>query len=341
LPFGGISVLAVGDFAQLPPVLDRPLYSPVDGMKDLHLQGKQTFLSQFKIVSELTTNMRQQGEEPEQVRFKQILENIRDGKIIEDDWHVLMTRRLSILPPDERNLFLDNPECLFLRATTEKAEQGNTAKLNKLPFPCFSVLAKHTGDPKVKTLNADKFEGLRQVAELAKGAKVMLTRNLWTEAGLVNGASGVVVDVVFADHNDPLLAPSRSQHPDYVLVDFPKYSGPPFIQELPTVLPIVPMTAFTRNGASGTRTQFPLMLAWEMTVHKAQGLTVDRCCVDIGETVFAAHLEYVALSRCKQFKGIALVDFTFDRYSKIPTHKHFKERKEEEKRLQLLDKFNQ
>ena len=98
---------------------------------------------------------------------------------------------------------------------------------------------------------------------LCKDARVMLTSNLWVQAGLVNGSLGYVQNIVYKQGNAP------PKPPTYVMVEFDNYSGLPFEDHHPKTIPITPIQ-------KGRTLQFPLRLAWALTIHKSQGLTLPK-----------------------------------------------------------------
>jgi ATP-dependent DNA helicase PIF1 len=115
--------------------------------------------------------------------------------------------------------------------------------------------------------------GLEPVVFLAKGARVMLTMNLWSNVGLCNGATatGTVIDFIFeSNHHPPDL-------PVAVIVQFENYRGSSFDDTKPSCVPICPITVSSQsqseNGFHAERQQLPLRLAWVLTIHKSQGLT--------------------------------------------------------------------
>lgn len=121
--------------------------------------------------------------------------------------------------------------------------------------------------------------GLEPVMFLAKGAHVMLTMNLWTDAGLCNSATGVVLDFIYADTQQPPDLPIA------VVVQFHDYTGPSVGNNNPGCVPICPI-AITSNTLDGLheRQQLPLQLAWAIRIHKSQGLTLSTAWIDIGKT---------------------------------------------------------
>ena len=140
---------------------------------------------------------------------------------------------------------------------------------------------------------------------LAEGAKVILNCNLWTSKGLVNGAQGVVKKIWFDQGSN-----AHSHLPAVVFVKFDGYSGPetPAWEGIDTYwVPIVPAVAQweTKVGQALTCTQLPLMLAWGITIHKSQDLTLEKAVVELGIKDFSAGLTFVAISQVKTLKGLA------------------------------------
>ena len=105
----------------------------------------------------------------------------------------------------------------------------------------------------------------------------MLTTNIWTEMGLVNGSIGTICDFEWNQGSD--LATSL---PSFLIIRFDTYSGPVFEGLSPGVVPIFPVSrAFELKGVSCTRIQYPLRLAYAITVHKSQGLTLEKAVLNL------------------------------------------------------------
>ena len=108
-------------------------------------------------------------------------------------------------------------------------------------------------------------------------ARVMLTANLWTEKGLVNGSIGTITDILWDTGQDPSVS-----MPSLLLVCFNEFSGPDFPLYGSKIIPIFPVTRqFEFKGVACTRKQFPLRLAYVITVYKSQGLTLSRVVLNI------------------------------------------------------------
>ena len=163
---------------------------------------------------------------------------------------------------------------------------------------------------------------------LARSARVMLTSNLWVEVGLVNGAMGTVEAICYKDTTPPAL-------PVAVMVRFDHYTGPTVYDGT------VPITPVRRNWSSScgqcSRLQLPLKLAWAVTIHKSQGLTLDKVVIDVGKKEFSCGLSFVACSRVRKLKDILFMPpFPLQRLKSIANSQRLQERKEEDQRLLSL-----
>ena len=138
LLFGGCSCLLFGDFGQLPPVMDLPLYTTVSrtALSDLGSSAYQLF--DRAIV--LDQVMHQSGEDPNQVLFRNILLRMRDGQVTEEDWQHLMKQTPAQVQDLEqfRN-------ALHLYPTVEAVAEHNVTKLHSSGQPIATVKATHTG----------------------------------------------------------------------------------------------------------------------------------------------------------------------------------------------------
>ena len=320
--FGGKSIILIGDPAQLPPVCDKPLYHSYPS-NEVGEQGHFAYLMFNKVVV-LTENQRVKGSDPAQSSFKQLLSRLRNGETTEADWNCLLSRQpLSI--KDIHNF--ENATRLYY--SNEDVAMFNYNQLIKIKHPIAQVNARHSCD-KVKKISAQDLYGLEPSLLLAVGAVVMLTMNLWPAVGLCNGSTGTVVDIVYSPDSQP------PELPIAVIVQFDNYSGPSF-SHVPNCVPIPPITA-TMNvgGVPHERQQVPLKLAWALTIHKSQGLTLKKAWIDIGKKETTLGISYVAMSRVQSFSSLIIEPMTFDRLKSIKKLNSLKFRIEEETRLQHI-----
>ena len=163
----------------------------------------------------------------------------------------------------------------------------------------------------------EDFRGMPGVLELSEGARVLLTQNLWVEAGLMNGALGRVVGYMWPEGGDPASEASELKAPLYVVVEFddvdlgtePDPTRPgqrrprSFFPDEPDKrrwVPIPRQKVFSASESSVSREQFPLTLAWALTHWKAQGMTLRRARVKLGErTAAMPGVGFVACTRVR------------------------------------------
>ena len=229
-------------------------------------------------------------------------------------------------PTHEQDL---SPFCtaLHLIPTVEAVVEHNVAQLRASGQPIAAIKALHTGANASKA-PADDAGGLEAVICLAKLARVMLTSNLWVDVGLVNGAMGTIQAICYRTGGPPDL-------PIAVMVRFDRYSGPTLHDG---TVPITPLRrTWSSSGVLCSRLQLPLKLAWAVTVHKSQGLTLDKVVIDVGKREFTTGLTFVACSRVRRLQDLLFTPpFPFQRMASLANSCHLCERQEEDERLQSL-----
>lgn len=321
--FGGISFTFFGDPAQLPPVGDKTLYhSMPSGI--IPEQGHLAYLTFDKVVK-LSLNQRVQGTDTAQCTFRDLLMRLRTGDSTEQDWELLLTRQPSAIP--NLNEFSDATRLYY---SNNEVANYNYIKLLGLKQPIAHIHARHSSSL-AKTLPPDEMSGLIPELVLAKNAIVMLTMNVWPEVGLCNGATGKVIDIIYAENNFPPMLPIA------VVVQFDQYKGPSSISQLPISVPICPITVTSQAfDQIHERQQIPLKLAWAITIHRSQGLTLPKAWINIGSSEKTPGLTYVAISRVKTLESCVIEPMTLDRLTSIKKHHQLKYRIAEEVRLNKL-----
>lgn len=311
-PFGGIHVFLFGDFKQLPPVGECALYNENVGKNDFSVAGS-LIIRNFQSYLELHTSHRQSTDPV----FVEALDRLSEGEVTPEDYELFFSRRQCVLS-DEELEFFDNEIHLF--PTNIEVKTYNDDLMQKQGRPVCRMLARD--NPEIATSDAiDVSIGLLSVLNLSLGTRVMLRQNLWVSGGLVNGSCGTVISIVFKRGE---TAPSL---PAYILAEFDDYKGP-FLQD--TYFPIIPVSrSWTNKGFTFTRTQFPIMPAHALTIHKAQGLTLSKVAVDIGRSESPRGISYVALNRVKELSKLLLLkNYPVSRLTSINENRDHKIRRD-------------
>lgn len=282
-PMGGLQVIFVGDFYQLPPV-----------NKDNSPGAITSFVFEsplWKTIMPHTVQLKQIVRQRDPV-FHQILEEARRGQLSKESLKILKTRQN--LPWQSQEI---RPTLLFSRKA--EVDHVNSSNLKALtgprqiykadtvlvPIVATQGLDKNSEQVKHAVERLDKDAGYSAELILAVGAQVMLLKNLDFDAGLVNGSRGVVTG--FTD--DPTHLP---------LVKF----------RTGLSIPIGPAVWESDDLEGVQRQQIPLRLAYAITIHKAQGATLDCALIDIGSSTFECGQAYVALSRVRDLESLYIWD---------------------------------
>ena len=322
--FGGLSIVLIGDWKQLPPVGDASLYD-ADGK----CAAGYNLYSTFTDVVTFSKVERQSGDL--QKNFREELGRLAEGKFTKDDWNKWKTRTLDLLPPSEQEDF-------NLNATMACSEKKNMVEHNlkkvKANGQPIAVIHAQSNCQAAKEASSEKACGLVSELVVNKNSVVRLTSNLWTKAGLTNGAKGVVKGIIYAPGCKP---PSL---PICLIVVFEKYYGPPFIESLPKSVPICPVRReWFSQKKTFSRTMLPLILGYALSIHKLQGETLDKVILNIGNREFSSGLSLVGASRVRSFEGLAFSPFpNYERFEQINKSKALKRRIDEENRLEVLHK---
>ena len=306
--FGGIAMLLVGDLYQLPPVMQRPIFQTpkIKEPGDLAPSPWQTF-----VLHELTEIMRQKD-----ISFSKLLNIVRMKQPEENsaEDHMLRSCNISV----DRS-HLDYPmHAMHVFATNAEAAAWNIRMLSLLEGQMMYYCADDSRKDKLSNIAQVVFpDNPRETGNLVKmlkvkiGARVMLTNNIDVTDGLTNAAMGTITHIVqdlnqikcilvkFDSHNVGSKAVANSSYKHICKESIP-------INKIQVTFPVRGKESF-----QGSRCQFPLFLAWAVTIHKCQGLTLDEIVVDMSKQKGKYHQgqAYVALSRVKTFEKLHIVNY--------------------------------
>ena len=199
-------------------MLERALYQTVDNNTSIEYHhGKRAYES-FTTTVVFTQVMRQQGDDEESRQFRQALNELRNDTVTEQSWKLLLSRTKMEVGTAEVQRFTN---ALRIFTTNRVVDEFNYQQLRDLQVPVISIEARHTGPRGARDASYEEAENLHKVVLLCKGAKIMLTQNIWVERGLVNGSRGVVHDIMW-----PAEADVFKELPKALLVKFEGYEGP-------------------------------------------------------------------------------------------------------------------
>lgn len=308
--FGNVCILAVGDLYQLPPVCQSQIYQHV--RNSVAALDGSLWKDHFRF-HELTEVMRQKDDQ----EFAELLCRVRVGAHTKNDIELLRSRQTST---NDRNY---PDDALHVFAYHKDVDARNNKKLYQLApvaeqrtsIPASDDKTDSTGLVDLQTTGTKRKRsqtaGLHTILVLAVGARVMLLYNVNTSDGLVNGVIGTVEAII---KNNAGIVTTILVKFDNTKVGEAAIISSRWRQEFPHGVPIVrhegQYEKAGKKGAQISRRQFPLTLAWAVTIHKCQGLTMDQIVVSMkGANRFDNGQAYVAFSRVKTLQGLYITDF--------------------------------
>lgn len=277
--FGGKQIIFVGDIFQLPPVVSQ------DDETDRHLfneifQSEYFFSSSaFKKCGVRYHEFQKSHRQSSDLLFLNLLDRIR---VCEVDNSIIDAVNIRHFP----DYSISQEEFVVMLTTTNKnAALENSYQLSKLDYLEYNFQANILGEFDNKRFPTNK------ILRLKRGAQVMFVKNDLSRRW-VNGTIGKVhfitensVEIRLANGEIHKVIPERWENRKY------KYD---------------PKTRKIKTEVKGTFEQYPLKLAWAMTIHKSQGLTFDKVIIDFGHGAFVNGQVYTALSRCRTLNGLFL-----------------------------------
>lgn len=276
-PFGGIHVLACGDLFQLPPVVKENEESAIfERYGSVYFFSADNFQAIEKpLFFELVSSFRQQDDK----EFYNLLNNVRLGKNLESS--------INMINKTCHNPEFDTDSSLIITSRKYRAEQINDEMLSRIDGPTTAVKSKEQGE-----LNENDLPAPREL-RVKEDAKVMFIKND-PDGRWVNGTIGVVIDC--SDKNKKVIKVKVGK--EVFKVKREEWNKVRYVYD--------EYNDEMEEEVVSSFKQFPIKLGWAVTIHKAQGLTLDSCYVDLGEGAFATGQAYVALSRCKTLDSLNL-----------------------------------
>ena len=311
LPFGGVSIIAIGDLFQLQPVMDDYIFN--DLKTEYGILSPNLWQELFKMF-ELKEIMRQR----ESTQFAELLNRLREGKQTNEDIRILKQRILqpsgSNYPVDAPHLFIQNAKVNDFNDKVHQASQGTKYNI-RAHDSVIGATFQEVRDRILKQIPLDprKTKQLHGLLNIAVGEGTEISLNTRIDDGMTNGAGNVIKLIqvyqttypsgtvwVQFDHTDVGAKTRQENRHLYV-------SG---IQ--PTWTPIKPVTtqfAVGRNRAvQVVRKQFPLRPAAAKTIYRSQGDTETRIVVNFETKRAILHIHYVGLGRVTAIEGLHITN---------------------------------
>lgn len=349
LPFGGIQVIICGDFAQLPPVMgldiERELdesYSPTvigDSKPKIDYAFKSDVWHSCNMTVCYLKEIMRQKDDPV---FINVLNHLREGRITDEIFQPLLAcigKKFSNPTDNSHNIFPTR-----LVPTNAEAYRINQSFYSAIQGEEHIYCARFRIKRKRKAIKDEDYETkiVNRMLEYTKnhcimetrlplkiGTRVILTQNINVKLGLFNGAQAIVenfvrlsdapsLDIEIATpSNRTIEEPIGVYDTDIVEEKERSSMSVPVIRlvEDDKLYALTPNTIEVRSDFTDepnyliVMSQYPLKHAWALTIHKSQGMTLERALIDAGRFIFSPGQTYTALSRVRSLAGLALTDF--------------------------------
>lgn len=278
-PFGGVQMIFMGDLYQLPPVVrseEREIFSS-------HYKSPYFFSSHFfdsfgMEFIELGKIYRQQDP-----HFIHLLNAVRNKAVTDGHMAYLNKRVMPDFNPSEHEYFV------YLTPLNQEAASINTERLNQLRAHPYHFKARIKGD------FGREYYPTAETITLKAGSQIMLVNNDSSHRW-VNGSMGKIMEIYEDEEGIHPLVVAQLDNGKEVCIAPHKWEVSRFFLENGQI----------KSEVVGSFTQYPIVLAWAITIHKSQGKTFRNVIFDIGRGAFSAGQVYVALSRCTSYEGLVL-----------------------------------
>lgn len=291
--FGGMQVILVGDFAQIPPIMPKadPTQKVLSKVESQYAFQTPTWRELKLTMIKLCKNFRQQNDD----QFASFLHEIRMGNMTTKEEEIIRSRDIS----RKGNTVPDNATKIFsYRNDVLRTNQQELAKINAPSvFYDADIYQKNaTGN----TSNPNQYPVDARI-ELKVGASVLLCFNLSTENGLYNGSRGVITS--FVDLT-PKEKEGDEKKPTIEKKIFPMVL---FDNGMKRIIRPHTWNSYEKKTILSSFTQIPLVLSYALTTHKCQGLTLNSALVDM--KAFCTGQTYVGMSRVRRIEDLYITNF--------------------------------
>ena len=336
-PFGGINMIFAGDFAQLPPVGYKRLYSQtfssnkskdnrVRSTSEKDVIGKLLWLSVRKVV--ILKEVWRQKADPTQIsstgiqkttEFVDLLSRLREGRCTDEDYRLLSSRVITNVVPNWNSPeWVDTPMIVCQNETKDVLNNAAAiafAKRTGHELHWYYAIDRHDGHELVddalvnhlRKLNSSVTAYRLGKLPLVNGMPVMVASNFDVEGGVVNGCAAILDSVRY------WVDERGDRHANSCVIRADSISG----EAMPNLRPhqavaiadekaIKFVHPASKKKCSIKRTQIPIMPAFAMTAHKAQGLTMPKVMIDL-ESCRGSEAPYVMVSRVKSLDGLLIM----------------------------------
>jgi ATP-dependent DNA helicase PIF1 len=280
-PFGGLQLIVIGDFCQLPPVTKN-------GCPSFAFSSKEWARAGLTVAS-LTEIVRQQHD----TAFADMLQRLRVGEVTPDDLLALRATKDRVFPEGIK------PTILYaLNRDVNRINEEALAALKAGGAEPLMLKAVY-GIPKDKLVAWAKSCDIPDLVEMAVGAQVVVTSNVDIDAGVVNGTRAVI--------SGYRGSPTSPDAVFLKLTNGAVYS----LQRMKAIYDVDGATGgYGMSDAANASYvgYYPLKMAWAISTHKAQGMTLDAVEVNLGRSIFEKGQAYTALSRARSLADVRVTD---------------------------------